>query len=94
MAVYMLVLGLNPWVNLAIVVILSALVFVPIRYVYPSRTVRLQRLTLLLTFLWTGIGVVGLIQYPDVPAWVMWGSFAYIGYYLVISVFPGRPRPI
>ncbi len=33
---YMFVLNLAPWLNLALVVVLSILVFVPIKYVYPS----------------------------------------------------------
>jgi len=90
MAMYMLILGLNPWVNLAIVIFLNILVFVPVKYVYPSRTTRWQRLTLILTFVWAAAGVIGLLQYPQVQPWIVWGSFLYIGYYAAISLFPQK----
>lgn len=88
MAIYMLLLGLNAWTNLAVVLLLSILVFVPVRYVYPSRTTRWQRLTLTLTFVWAAVGMVGLLQYPEVQPWIVWGLFVYVGYYVAISVFP------
>ena len=40
MALYMFVLGTSPWLNFLIVVALNILVFVPVKYVYPSRTTR------------------------------------------------------
>ena len=46
---YMMLLGLNPWINLTILLICNVLVFVPIKYLYPSRNTRLRRLTLILT---------------------------------------------
>ena len=89
-AIYLLVLELNVWVNLVIVLVLGILVFVPIKYVYPSRTMRLQQVTLILTFLWAGIGLIGLYQYPNVDPWIVWISFGYIGYYVAISLIPKK----
>lgn len=37
MAIYLLILQLNPWINLTILVIFNILIFVPIKYVYPTR---------------------------------------------------------
>jgi len=86
LVLYMMVLKLNPWINLAVLVICNILIFVPVKYVYPSRTVRLRRLTLVLTYIYGAVGVWALLQYPDVPVWVMWASFVYIAYYLVLSL--------
>ncbi|MBL6961659.1 MAG: CDP-alcohol phosphatidyltransferase family protein [Anaerolineales bacterium] len=94
MAIYLLILGLNPWLNLAIIVILNILVFVPIKYVYPSRTARRQNLTLILTSIWGGIGIVSLFQYPQVHPWFLWSSLLYISYYIAISVFPSKKKTI
>ena len=33
----MFILNLPPWLNMTLVVVLSVLVFVPIKYIYPSR---------------------------------------------------------
>jgi phosphatidylcholine synthase len=95
LVIYMMLLGLNPWINLAALVICNVLVFVPVKYLYPSRNTRLRRLTLILTYLYGAIGVWGLMQYPSVPQWVVWISLVYVGYYTLLSVFPklGQAEP-
>jgi len=87
---YMLVLRLNPWINLAILLAFNVLVFVPIKYIYPSRTVIAHRLTVILSYLYGIIGVWGAMQYPNVPGWVVWVSFIYIAYYAVLSLWPRK----
>lgn len=74
-------------VGFGVLLLCAVLVFVPIRYVYPSRTVRFQKLTLFLSVLW-GIGVVTLlVDYPQVREWLLWATLGYIGYYLALSLF-------
>jgi phosphatidylcholine synthase len=91
---YMLVMGLNPWLNLFFLIAFNILVFVPIKYVYPSRNSRLRSLTLILSYIYGIIGIWGLIQYPDVPQWVVWASFIYVGYYAVLSLWPKKNEVI
>ena len=88
LVIYMMVLGLNPWINLAALAICNILVFVPVKYLYPTRNTRLRRFTLGLTYLYGAIGVWGLLQYPDVPQWMVWVSFVYVAYYALLSIFP------
>ena len=88
LVVYMMLLRLNPWINLAAVVICNILVFVPIRYLYPTRNTRLRRLTLGFTYLYGALGVWALLQYPDVPGWVAPVSSLYVAYYALLSFFP------
>jgi len=92
---YMILLGLNPWINFAALVICNILVFVPIKFLYPTRNNRLRLLTYALTYLYGALGVWGLLQYPDVPEWVAPVSFVYVAYYAVMSFFPklGAPKP-
>jgi len=85
---YMLVMKLNPWINLIFLVVFNILVFVPVKYVYPSRDNRLKGLTLALSYLYGIIGIWGVMQYPNVPQWVVWVSFIYVGYYVVLSLWP------
>jgi phosphatidylcholine synthase len=85
---YMLVMRLNPWLNLAFLVLFNILVFVPIKYVYPSRDTRLKSLTLVLSYLYGIIGIWAVMQYPNVPSWVVWVSFIYVGYYALLSLWP------
>lgn len=88
MALYMLVMRLDPWLNLAFLALFNILIFVPIKYVYPSRSTRLRRLTLALTYTYGAIGIWGVMQYPDVPQWVVWASFVYVAYYVALSLWP------
>jgi phosphatidylcholine synthase len=88
--IYMLLLKLNPWINLSLLVALNGLVFVPVKYVYPNRNTKLRRLTLTLSYLYGALGIWGLIQYPNVPQWIVWVSFVYVFYYLALSLWPQR----
>jgi phosphatidylcholine synthase len=85
---YLILVGLNPWFNLMVVILCDILIFVPIKYVYPTRNTRLRKLTLVLTILYGVLGAWGLLQYPNVPEWVVWISLLYVAYYTVLSVFP------
>lgn len=95
LVIYLMLLGLNPWFNLAVLLICNVMVFVPVKYIYPSRNTRLRRLTLGLTYLYGGLGVWGLLQYPSVPQWIVWISLVYVVYYALLSFFPkiGRAEP-
>jgi phosphatidylcholine synthase len=88
LVIYMMLLGLHPWFNFALLILCNILVFVPVKYIYPSRNNRLRRLTLGLTYLYGGIGVWGLMQYPSVPQWIVWISLVYVVYYALLSFFP------
>jgi phosphatidylcholine synthase len=88
MALYMLLMELPQWVNLGFLVLFNIMVFIPIKYIYPSRNSHLRQLTLALTYLYGAVGIWGLIQYPNQPEWVVWVSFLYVAYYLVLSVVP------
>jgi phosphatidylcholine synthase len=86
-AFYVIVFGLHPTVVSVIFFVCSILVFVPIRYVYPSRTVSFRSLTLLLTALWTLSYAVILLQMPE-PHLVWTGiSLLYLVYYLGLSLY-------
>jgi phosphatidylcholine synthase len=88
LVIYMMLLGLNPWINLLFLVACNILIFVPVKYIYPSRNTRLRRLTLFLTYLYGALGVWGLLQYPSVPQWIVWISLIYVVYYVLLSFFP------
>jgi len=88
LVLYMLIMQLSPWINLAILAVCNILVFVPVKYIYPSRNTRLRSLTLILSYLYGILGIWGVMQYPNVPKWVVWGSFVYVGYYAALSLWP------
>ena len=87
-ALYMLLMNLPPWVNFGFLILFNIMVFIPVKYIYPSRNSYLRTLTLVLTYLYGAIGIWGLLQYPNHPNWVAWASLIYVGYYLVLSLVP------
>jgi phosphatidylcholine synthase len=84
---YLLAMKLSQTSNLLIVLLLILLVFVPIKYIYPSRTRRLRKLTIGLTTIWTLVMVVILWQLPDPSPWLVWPSWLFVGYYVGASLY-------
>lgn len=82
---YLYVGGLAPEVNLFILLGLSALVFVPIRYLYPSRSQVFRRLTVGLGVLWGILVMTMLWQMPNVSRTIFWLSLAFPVYYVLLS---------
>ncbi len=85
-ALYAWLLDVSPGFTGAVVVLLSLLVFVPLKYLYPSRMRRLFRTTVALGILWAGALTAALL-FPDAagrlrlveislvfPAWYLAGS--------------------
>jgi len=92
---YMYAAGWPPETNTVILCGLAVLVFVPIRYVYPSQTEALRPLTIGLGVLWAVAVAVIAWRGPAAAAWLIWASLAYPAYYLVLSLvlFARRSRP-
>ena len=83
---YLFVLELNPWVNFTIVAIFAILVFVPVKYIYPSRTNFYPKLNLASAALWSITVLVLWITYPNYPDWVLWLSLLLMLFYTVMSL--------
>jgi phosphatidylcholine synthase len=87
LAFYAVVLHASPSTVGALLVVCSILAFVPVGYVYPSRTVAFRRLTLALTAVWVASYAVLLTEAPTAHAlWVVL-SLGYVGYYLALSAW-------
>lgn len=89
-ALYMLLMNLPPWVNFGFLMLFNVMIFIPVKYIYPSRNTYLKTLTNALTWAYAAIGIWGLLQYPNQPGWVAWASLIYVGYYLVLSLIPKK----
>ena len=85
-ALYLVVLGLSPVLNAVILLILSALVFVRIGYIYPTRTTTARTLTLALGLLWGLMMLTLVLQLPTPPRWIAWVSLFFPMYYTVLSL--------
>jgi phosphatidylcholine synthase len=84
-AFYAVVLGLSRPVTAAVLVVCSVLVFVPVRYLYPSRTRAFRTLSLVLTAVWLGSYALLLVQFPHPRPLVIALSLAYLVYYVAVS---------
>jgi phosphatidylcholine synthase len=84
-AFYVIVLDVSDLVTGVLIVVFTVLVFVPIRYLYPSRMGALRNLTLVLSALWAVSYAVLLLQLPDPHPVVVAASLAYIAYYCGLS---------
>jgi phosphatidylcholine synthase len=84
-AFYAIVLDLSPAALAVIVVVCTVLVFVPVRYVYPSRMTSLRGLTLALSAVWAVTYAVLLLQLPSPNPWVVALSLGYLVYYAALS---------
>jgi phosphatidylcholine synthase len=83
---YLYVLGLGPAANAAVLLLLVVLVFVPIGYVYPSRTPAWRVPSLVLGAMWAALvaGITWLLPAVSLP--LVYLSLAYPLYYLVLSL--------
>lgn len=84
---YLFVARWPPALNAAILVALAALVFVPVRYLYPSRGAACQAPTLALAAIWAVLMLVMLWQFPAVSRPVFLASLAFPAYYMVVSLW-------
>ena len=86
-AVYFVALRISQAAAAGLLLALSVLVFVPIRYVYPSRTRLLMWLTVPFCAIW-GVQLLLVIWWlPYPPRWLLFSSLAFPGYYVLLSLW-------
>ena len=96
---YLYVLGWPHWANAGVLVLLSALVFAPIRYLYPSRNTTARPLTYGGGALWAVSVLWLLFQFPTPSRHLALLSLSYPAYYMGLSLWlhlrtPPSPRHI
>jgi phosphatidylcholine synthase len=86
-AFYVVVFDLSVGSVCAVLAFFSLLVFIPIRYIYPMRTMIFRRLTLTLTGLWL-VGMTAiLLDMPDPTPALLIFAVAYLLYYFGLSFY-------
>ena len=84
---YVIVFDLASTTVGAMLLVCSVLAFVPVRYLYPSRTIAYRKLTLTLTTLWLISYVIILIQMPVPDPIIRTLSLLYLAYYFGLSFY-------
>jgi phosphatidylcholine synthase len=90
---YLFVMHASQTFNAVILLVLAVFVFVPIRYLYPSRTPHWRLPTIVLGLVWGITLLVMLWELPAVSPPLLWGSLLFPAYYVVLSLIVGR-RPV
>jgi phosphatidylcholine synthase len=89
---YMYVMRTPQTLNAIVLLALAIMVFVPIRFVYPSRTPKWRVVTVTLGVLW-GIALLMVVwQLPAVSPPLVWGSLVFPAYYVILSLAVGWRR--
>jgi len=87
LAFYVIVFDLAPGAVAWLLAACSLLVFVPIRYIYPTRTVAFRGLSLTLTALWLISYAVILFEMPEPEPPILGFSLLYLFYYFGLSLY-------
>ena len=91
-SLYLYVAGMPPMANGLILLVLSALVFVRLGYVYPSRTPVLRTFTIGAGIVWAALLLAVVMALPHRRTGLLALSLAYPVYYLVLSLALQRRR--
>ena len=84
-AFYLYCLGSGTTFNVAVLLLLGVMVFMPLKYIYPNRTVPLRPITLTLGIIWGVLTVASLLMLPVINPIMLWGGLTYIAYYFIAS---------
>lgn len=81
------VLGLPEWINFALILFFAVLHFVPIKFLYPSRTVKFRWLNLAASaiFLISNIWIIAI--YEDKNTVLSWLSIAGVGFFAWMGIY-------
>jgi phosphatidylcholine synthase len=91
-AFYFYVLRSPPWINAFAILLLSILVFVPIKYIYPSRSPHFRILTNSVGILWAIAVLIIIYLLPGPPRSLIFISMLFPAYYILLSLWLGFRR--
>jgi phosphatidylcholine synthase len=93
-ALYLHAARVPPPVTAALLLVLSALIFVRIGYVYPSKMPTLRALTVALGCVWALMVAMIIWSLPSAPPMLVLGSLFFPVYYVVLSLALNLRRPL
>jgi len=86
-AFYLFVLKTPAWANAFALMALSILIFVPIKYIYPSRSPRFRVQSIVLGALWGAAVLYAIYRLPEPPRAILFASLLYPAYYTALSLW-------
>jgi len=84
---YLYALQTALWINAFVIIALSIMVLVPVRFIYPSRSPRFRYQLNALGAIW-GVAILYLIfKLPNPPRWLLLASLMFPAYYTALSLW-------
>lgn len=83
---YFVVLGTGPLLNLGVLLFFVAMVFVPMRWLYPTRMEEGRTAAVGLGIVWAAMGFVLILQLPSPSPSLAWASLFYPVWYALASL--------
>jgi phosphatidylcholine synthase len=84
-AFYLYCLDAGTAFNVFVLLTLGVMVLVPIKFIYPNRTVPLRPITITLGVIWGFVTVAALLILPRVNPILLWTGLSFIAYYFIAS---------
>ena len=84
---YLFVLGLSPLWNVVVIGVFCCLHFTPIDFIYPTRTMRLKKLTFALVLVLAVVNLIILMQHPLRNPLLLAVSLLIVGYLMALSLY-------
>jgi phosphatidylcholine synthase len=84
---YMFVFQTSVPLNAIVLIVLSIGCFIPMKYLYPSKTKLLKPITLLLSASWFVIMILMLVNWGHIDPLLLYGSLVAPAYYLLVSFY-------
>jgi len=95
-ALYMWLLDSPPWLNVAIVLALGVLTFIPVKFVHPIRVRDRREITYVAMIVWAACCLGLVLMAPTNPAWLLWpwlGASAWLGFISLRRTLIGKTIP-
>ncbi|MGC2080648.1 MAG: phosphatidylcholine synthase, partial [Xanthobacteraceae bacterium] len=89
---YLFIVKPGPWISAAIVVVLSALTFVPFHVIHPVRIAHLRAVTTAALVVWAMLAILAIAQNLDPASWTV-AALCLLALYFVVVGFLRRRLP-
>jgi len=90
---YCYLFNVSPTLTTILLIICTILVFIPLRYVYPSRTKFMQKTTLTFGTIYIIQLIAILYYFGDSPSWLVYSSLVFPIYYVILSLYLNIRNP-
>jgi phosphatidylcholine synthase len=84
-AFYLYCLDAGTAFNVCVLLLLGAMVLMPLKFIYPNRTVPLRPITITLGVIWGVVTIAALLILPTVNQILLWTGLSFIAYYFIAS---------